>query len=338
MRRSLRASLRFPLPVAALVAVVLAAGCTVDQGPFIESSPPLPPNCGATAACPLAQECLAIAENHAAPQFGLRIAELSMSSPEVFVPGSIMGGFLEQTFLPSLPACFPTHSGLTIGAGATSWLLRFDLDNGTLTMGGATPPADPMQGYTLLDAMVPQGGTTYHVAPVTFDLSLGKGETLDVVAAQDLALPMFFPGYLTSSPTVLPLHALTASEMVFSPTHDCIGHYDPSIFDDAAFCEPKTHDEMFVHAGHLEAYVSLEEADTIDMGSFLGETLCAMLTGNAEEYSDDATPLAHCKRTGGIIDFKGDWCSTTNGPATVTCADAVHFVADFAASAVVIHG
>jgi len=37
-----------------------------------------------------------------------------------------------------------------------------------------------------------------------------------------------------------------------------------------------------------------------------------------------------------VIDFKGDWCSKTNAPATDTCADAVRFTADFAASAVTI--
>lgn len=42
--------------------------------------------------------------------------------------------------------------------------------------------------------------------------------------------------------------------------------------------------------------------------------------------------------TGGVIDYRGDWCSTTDGPATAACADAMHVTADFAASAVPIDG
>ena len=92
---------------------------------------------------------------------------------------------------------------------------------------------------------------------------------------------------------------------------------------------------MYAHGGHMTAYVSIEEADTISMGA-LGMTLCVLLSGNFAKFSDQATPLAHCSRTDGVIDFKGDWCSTTNAPATATCFDAVRFEADFAASAAVI--
>jgi hypothetical protein len=47
-------------------------------------------------------------------------------------------------------------------------------------------------------------------------------------------------------------------------------------------------------------------------------------------------PVGHCARSGGVVAFKGDWCAATNAPATATCFDAVHFVADFAASAAAI--
>jgi hypothetical protein len=40
----------------------------------------------------------------------------------------------------------------------------------------------------------------------------------------------------------------------------------------------------------------------------------------------------------GAILLPGDWCSTTDVPATEICADAVHLIAEFAASAVKVNG
>jgi len=40
---------------------------------------------------------------------------------------------------------------------------------------------------------------------------------------------------------------------------------------------------------------------------------------------------------GGDILYKGDWCSTTNSPATTDCHDAVSLAATFAASSVKIN-
>lgn len=52
---------------------------------------------------------------------------------------------------------------------------------------------------------------------------------------------------------------------------------------------------------------------------------------------DGGTPIQHgMKGPSGEIIFQGDWCSTTNGPATSTCSDAVQFTAGFAASGVTI--
>jgi hypothetical protein len=298
-----------------------AGGAGGDQGILT--------NCGEEPSCPLSQPCLATVENDGKPVFGLRVAELAVSLPRSLSKG-VTPSLLDALFGPNLPQC-----GLS-GGGDSSWLLRFDLDHQTLTMGGAAPPAKAGQPFALLDVTVSQAGQVYHVAPVTFDL-VASGGGLGTAAPQDFDLPMFFPGSgaSLSGPEVLPIHALTASSVVVSPTHDCIGRYDPAVFSPEAGCTPTTIGENYVHAGHLEGYLVIEETDGVDVTDF-DDTLCVLLSGNAAEYGDDSTGVTRCKRTHGVIDFQGDWCAATNSPATATCSDALRFSADFAASAATI--
>ncbi len=258
------------------------------------------------------------------------MAELAVAEPSALAQG-IMPVLLDALFGPNLPQCGP------IGGGDSSWLLRFDLAQNTLTMGGGFPPVKPTDPYAFIDAAVIQGSHTYQVAPLTFGLA-ASGEGLSTTTAQDLYLPMFFPGDADdlSGPEVLPIHSLTATDIVVSPSHDCIGRYDPAIFSTQADCTPTTPNSMYLHGGHLEGYLVLDEIDGVAVQA-LDKTLCLLITGdNGYEYSDDASPVSHCTRNDGVIAFQGDWCAATNAPATATCFDAVHFVADFAASAVPI--
>jgi hypothetical protein len=322
-------------------ASALACGCDFSLGTGSAGagggggSATVPTDCGQASTCPVSQECLAIVQNAGSPRFGLRIAELGVQTPAVFAHG-FLASVLSYWFGPSLPGCAASWSSLWNWSGASSWLLRFDLGAGTLTMGGAAPPADPAQGYTFFDGMVPQGAQVYHAAPVTFVLVTSPDGSLGTAAPQDLDLAMFFPaGKVTrTGPVVLPLHALAASNVVVSPSHDCIGRCDPADFTFPQ-CLSVDPNALYLHGGHLESYVSLEEADAISI-SAAEQSLCVLLTGDSFDNCDGIGPVCHCKRTGGVIDFKGDWCSQTNAPATATCADAVRFAADFAASAVTI--
>jgi hypothetical protein len=175
--------------------------------------------------------------------------------------------------------------------------------------------------------MFSQGGTSFHVAPVTFDLVQNPNGSFGTGAPHDLELPVFTLFTDPKTPTVLSFHGLTASNMFVSASHDCIGGFDPAIFDPKV-CKSTAEGDVFEHDGSLQAFLSLEEADAIQFGSN-NETLCAVLAGDPHNLQ--------CQRTNGVIDFRGDWCSATNGPATSTCADAVLVKADFAASAVQIH-
>jgi hypothetical protein len=325
--------MRFHAIVSCIAVAMFGAGCApsvVDAGQGGGGNPSVEAllHCPSEPSCPLSQPCLATVENQGTTQFGLRVAELAVSSPPALANGPV-AAFWSALFGPNLPAC------ALPGRGDTSWLLRFDLEQGTLTMGGAAPPAAPSQAYRLLDTAVSQGGFGHDVAPITFALSENAQRALTTRTAQDFALPMFFPGNgaTPTGPFVLTFHALRASEIVISPTHDCIGSYDTAVFDPEAGCQPKSLHHYYEHGGRLDGWLSLEETDSIEVAA-LGETLCVALTGDATTYGDRTTPIARCARTNGVIDFQGDWCSTTNGPKTATCSDAVHFVADFAASAV----
>jgi hypothetical protein len=169
------------------------------------------------------------------------------------------------------------------------------------------------------------------VGPVTSGLIQNADHSFSTATPQDFTFPLF-SDIDPSSPTIIPFHGLSVSSVTVSASHDCIGSVDPAIFDPQRSCVPTVAGQSFRHAGNLEGYFGLEEADTIVI-SALEETFCSALAGDMGTQ-DPTTQIRRCSRTNGVIDFKGDWCSTTNSPATATCADAVHVTADFAASAV----
>jgi hypothetical protein len=96
---------------------------------------------------------------------------------------------------------------------------------------------------------------------------------------------------------------------------------------------------LFISGGSLDAYLSLEDADTVPV-SFLGQSLCVLLTEDAGAYGYKpvGSSTTVCKRdASGKILFQGNWCSLTNDAATAACADAMHVSAQFAASSVKIN-
>ena len=280
--------------------------------------------------CPLSQPCLARTTNAGASKFGMRISELTIRTPFALTAqssstGVLVGIIFDDAVSPSINACENPSSD----SGPAAWLLGFDLGQKTLTMGDALATSTTQTQFTFLDEMVAQGGQTYHVGPVTSGLIQNPDGSFGS-APQDFAFPLFLD--TSSNPTIIPFHALSVSNVTVSASHDCIGSYDPAVFDPKQLCMPTVHGQNFRHAGNLEGYFSLAEADTITLGA-IKETFCYVLTGDMGTI-DPTTQIQHCSRTNGVISFKGDWCSTTNGPATATCADAMHVTADFAASAV----
>ncbi len=117
------------------------------------------------------------------------------------------------------------------------------------------------------------------------------------------------------------------------------GAYEGEVFwgfDPAKNCLPDAMHPLFINGAKLDGHITLEDADAVDIGT-LSQSLCVLLSGDSSTYGDGGSPIERCKRTNGVIDFKGDWCSTTNMPADAACFDAVSLGADFAASAITIN-
>src|SRR5580692_11248825 len=109
-----------------LIAALVASGGGCASSTESEGVPVnnVPATCSQTAACPVSQPCLASIENASAPQFALRMNELLIRSPATLDPAnSALGDIFANAVEPSIPAC-----SNALGAGATSWLLAFDLD------------------------------------------------------------------------------------------------------------------------------------------------------------------------------------------------------------------
>jgi hypothetical protein len=286
--------------------------------------------CGQEASCPVASPCLATADYAGKPKFTLRIAELGVTAPAALA-GTNDGSLLRELLALNLPTC----ESFVLSHGVTSWLLGFDLAQGTLTVGGSAPPTDSTKPYAFINRTVQQGSTKYPLAPASVPIAASSG-LIASTAPIDVNLPMFFPVEFfqdtLAGPNALPLHQAVFSDMAVSASHDCIGHYDPGLFQAPGCQSQLTDGSVFIHAGHLEGYMLLDELDNLIVPP-LKATMCVVLTSFTETQLDP-TGIARCPQSGGTVSVAGDWCSTTNAPATASCADALRLVADFAASAV----
>lgn len=274
------------------------------------------PACDANAG--ISSQCVAIENNKDSMKFGLRMSQLTISKPDALTAGKnpVVAGIISKGVIMNLPDCNLN------GNGTFSWLLEFDLAAGKLKTGGAYPVDDPTAGYCFVNADL--SGTT--VAPLTVDAKPGADGKFSVEVGGDVVVPIF----LTSKDdyVLLPLSNAKIINATVSTDQNCIGTYDAASLDPAAMCLPPA----FTNAASLDAYVTLENADTVPIAS-LKKTLCALLTG---EDDGDAT-MKHCKRdANNVITSMGDWCSTTDSAGG--CMDAFKLGADFAASAVKITG
>jgi hypothetical protein len=219
----------------------------------------------------------------------------------------------------NLPACYLE------GGGTWSWLLQLDSVTGKLKTGAAKPVADPTVGYSF----VSQG----NISPVTLDAPVGAAGTFASSAGVLLTMPIYLDAAATQA-VVLPLRQLKLGGKL-SANHDCIGKYNADTLDPANNCIGDQSHPTFTNGGTVDAHISLEEADAITL-STPPESLCVLLSGDPGTYGDGAAPVNKCKRTGGKINFHGDWCDATNMAASASCYDSVKLEGGFAASAVKI--
>ena len=219
------------------------------------------------------------------------------------------------------------------GNGTFSWLLQFDTIGGTLTTGGATPAQDPTQGYAFVSQTIMQGSKSFTIAPIVVPAPINGG-AFATSTGKYVILPIYLD-IAASAVILLPLHEAKLAGNL-SADKSCIGKYNAAGLDPAGGCLPDNTTPAFIGAdgkadsdGHLDGYVGLNEADTVLVDA-VGQSLCVILWGDAATYGDGGMP-SKCKRTGGKINFQGDWCSASNNMA---CTDSVRLSARFSASGV----
>lgn len=279
--------------------------------------------CDLKPSCTAGHECVSLTDNASSMKPGLRMSQLTISKPAVLASGTV-ATIVSGAVNPKVPTC-----GLSTG-GTFNWLLQFDLATNKLKTGGAKPVTDPTAGYTFLNEMIQ--GTM--VSPVDIDVTVTNG-MFSAAMGVDLIVPIFLDEAATAV-VILPLKKGRLFNGQLSTDNNCIGKYNAEGLDPANNCLPDATHPLFINGAKLDGHITLEDADAVDVTT-LSQSLCVLLSGDPSTYGDGGAPIERCKRTNGVIDFKGDWCSTTNMPADAACFDAVQLGADFAASAVKIN-
>ncbi|NUP06947.1 MAG: hypothetical protein HOW73_12915, partial [Polyangiaceae bacterium] len=206
-----------------------------------------------------------------------------------------------------------------------NWLLSLGFKGGTAVTLGALPSANGVD-YTYARGTVDGFSVEAANGDANIDGSTNEFDTTSV----DVNLP-FYLDQQGMSQFVLPLRALrfhgTLSDVV-----NCIGHYNAEGLSPDNDCQPTETAPPFVTGGSFESHILLEDADQVIVPP-LHQSLCVILSGDSATYGDGGSP-ALCKRTDGVIDYQGNWCSATDAPGDGACRDAVRFNGGFAASTV----
>ena len=285
--------------------------------------------CSPAAACPQVptSKCIALADNSAAKQFTLRMANLTLTAPPALTKG-LVKGVVQNGVTMNLASCNLN------GGGTFSWLLQFDTAAGTLKTGGGKPADDPTKGYSFVDATIMQGGKPFKIAPFTTAAPI-KGGAFAIAMGQDVIVPVYLD-LKASAVVLLPLHKAKLTGTI-SADNNCIGTYNSKGLDPAGGCLADDKNPSFIGIdgkadsdGKLDGYITLDEADTVLVDA-VGQSLCVILSGDAAMFGDGKSP-AKCKRDAAMkIAFQGDWCDASNDTA---CKDAVRLQANFSASGV----
>ncbi|XYI03127.1 hypothetical protein ACMHYB_26560 [Sorangium sp. So ce1128] len=320
------------LGVSALTGAAAVAGCGGDDTDGSSSNSAGGTGGGPTGDCTLRHpvctavesDCIAVHDNQGATTFGLRMAQLTITKPDVLATGYI-ARLVAQGLTMNLPLCYLN------GTGTFSWLLEFDTMTGKLRTGGAMPTEDPLDGYCFANMTAGE----FEIAPTEIDAPLTDGAWSG--EAETLNVPIFLE--TSPDPIILPLHQVKLTDAEVSADNNCIGRRNSEALDPLNACLPGQDGDppAFINGGKLSAFITLEEVDRVIVPE-VNQSLCVVLSGDIGEYGTGETPNT-CKRDeNGQIVLKGDWCSATNSAATEDCADAYALGADYAASAVKITG
>jgi hypothetical protein len=278
-------------------------GCTIDEG-----------KCGSKGTC------LPLTSNKGKSVYDFRMRRLTVATPEALTQDFIQAAIVTNAIDLKAQECGE------IGKGTFSWLMRVDKANKKLITGGAPPEPDPFgKGFCFYNQKV----NGIDVAPVTADIEVkdsadGKSFTWSTVNPQGkLNVPIFLDEAGTAV-VILPLTKPRVANVTVNDS-DCIGTFNPIALEGSK-CEstPNVCPKWYT-AGALGGFITIEEADAVDIKE-INASLCVLLTKSPK---DPATNK--CKREGGKIPFKGDYCSTSDKAGD--CQDSFWLAASFAASA-----
>lgn len=306
----------------ALVTSAFGAGACGDDDTPVPTGATCAPTDPACPAVGVESECLAITDNTGEDVFAVRLAQLVITAPEQLAT-DLVYNIIGKGVNADLPACN------IYGDGTFNFILRFDKGAGTLEAGGALPEADPTKGYCFVH------DPARDVAPVTVPSNLMADGTFSTDPLPRIVVPIY-TDKAASSAVYLPLREGRIQSATLSADQNCVGRYNAEGLRPEESCAPLPSEgrHYFLGGGKLTGYITLEEADAVDV-DLIGESLCVLLSGDSDTYGDGAsTGVVRCKREGGEIVLKGDWCSQTDSAGG--CQDAFRLEGEIAASAVTL--
>lgn len=211
-------------------------------------------------------DCLGLEDNSAKMTgVGLRIGQLTFAKPDALKLG-VVKTIVDQAVSLNLSGQYytgaPSSACNLNGKGWFSWLLDFDLPNGTLKTGGAKPVGDPHGGFCFVNQVL--GG--FQVQPTVLDALVGADGSFAVTTGQDLVVPMFLdPG--ATKQLLFPLHQVKFNAAKLSMDKNCIGSFNGDEFSAANSCLPDTNasppQTYFTNGATLDALITLEDADKV---------------------------------------------------------------------------
>ncbi len=305
-------------------------GCGDDSTSGTASTGAAGLGCEPGAGCPaIESECLAFTDNVGKDKFSLRISHLTVSQPAALTT-VLVSDLLTKGVTLNYPACAgavdPSYAIFT-GDGTFSWILEFDKTAGQLRTGGAKLEADPNRGYCFVNETI----GSFPVAPLEVAVPLGADGTFATQTTKAVTVPIYTDPANAANVILLPLRGVRIFDGKVSADNNCIGSYNGEALDPNNLCKEEPGAvPLFIDGAKLEGHITLEDADAVLIPELSNRTLCTLIVNDAQ-YVDGTA----CKRTAGVIDYPGDWCTgaTPDDPgAAGGCGDSVKLGATFAAA------
>ncbi len=282
------------------------------------------PACVIAAKCGDPKTCLPLADNTTNPNKTLdfRLRRLFVTAPSALTQPVIQSQIVASGINLNAPECAEVN-----GKGAFNWLLRVDKNAKTLQTGGAPASSDPFtKGFCFFQ----QNVNGLLVGPVTAKVDFASDTQFSSQPFDQLNVPIFVDPTNLASVVVLPLKKAVVKDVTLSANGNCIGSFNQNAVAGSS-CSDEDPDKCshWLTAGVIGGFITLEDADAVKV-DLLHESLCVLLTKSTPDPKTGG-----CTRTAGKLDYKGDFCSTTQTAGG--CQDAFWLSATFAASAVKIN-